>query len=71
MGDFTLPTELLASIETPTLVIEGALSPPFFRNAARAVADALPHGRLCTLDDQTHDIDPEPTAHAVADFLSS
>jgi len=71
IGDLTLPTELIASITTPTLVIDGEMSPPVMRNAARAVADALPNSRPRTLPDQTHDISPEPTAAVLEDFLVS
>lgn len=69
IGDLTLPTKLIASINTPTLVIDGENSPPMLRNAARSVADTLPNGRHCTLAGQTHDISPEPTAAALAQFL--
>jgi hypothetical protein len=41
------------------------------REAARAVADALPNGRRCTLADGTQDISPAATAAALEDFLSS
>jgi pimeloyl-ACP methyl ester carboxylesterase len=71
IGDLSLPTELLGSITTPTLVIDGEKSPSSMCNAAQAVADALPNGRRCTLADQTHDISPEATAAALDDFLSS
>jgi pimeloyl-ACP methyl ester carboxylesterase len=70
MGDFTLPTDLLASVPTPTLVIDGEKSPPFLRNAAQAVADVLPNGERRTLAGQTHQISPEVTAPIVSAFLS-
>jgi len=41
------------------------------RAAARAVADALPNGRLASLPGQSHDINPEATAPVIADFLTS
>ena len=70
MGDFRLKAERIASIETPTLVIAGGDSPPFLRNAARAVADALPSGEHRTLPGQTHQIDPDVTAPLVTEFLT-
>jgi len=69
--DLTLPTELIASIPTPTLVIDGEQSPPVMREAARAVADTLPNGRHHTLAGQDHTIDPDATAPIVADFLAA
>jgi pimeloyl-ACP methyl ester carboxylesterase len=70
IGYLTLPTELIASIETPTLVIDGEKSPPLMRDAAGAVADALPNGRSGTLPDQTHDIAPDATAAELEGFLA-
>jgi pimeloyl-ACP methyl ester carboxylesterase len=70
VGDLSLPTELLASVVTPTLVISGAESSPFLRAAARAVVEALPNGRLITLPGQGHDIRPEATAPVLAEFLA-
>jgi pimeloyl-ACP methyl ester carboxylesterase len=69
IGDLTLPTELIASIETPTLVIDGEKSMPLLRNAARELANELPSGEPRTLAGQSHDIAPEPTAAALAEFL--
>lgn len=70
LGDLSLPTGLLSSIRTPTLVIEGEQSPPVIRAAARAVAEVLPHGRLCTLAGEAHDLSPGPTAAVLEEFLS-
>lgn len=70
VGDISLPVEMLAAIKTPALVITGEESPPFLRNAARAVADALPGGRLCTLAGQTHDLAPDAIAPPLAEFLA-
>jgi pimeloyl-ACP methyl ester carboxylesterase len=70
VGDMTLPARLVAGIETPTLVIDGDQSPELLRNAARALADALPSGEGCTLAGQGHDIDPDATATALEEFLS-
>jgi transposase InsO family protein len=49
IGDRSLPTELIASVTAPALVISGEQSPPFLRAAAQAVAQALPNGRLSSL----------------------
>jgi pimeloyl-ACP methyl ester carboxylesterase len=70
-GDMSLPAGLLASVAAPALVICGEQSPPMLRAAARAVAGTLPHGRLCELAGQTHDISPDATAPVMADFLTS
>jgi hypothetical protein len=71
MGDRSLPTGLIASVTAPALVISGEQSPPFLRAAARAVAQALPNGRLASLPGQGHDISPEATAPVMAELLAS
>jgi pimeloyl-ACP methyl ester carboxylesterase len=71
VGDLTLPTELIASITTPTLVIDGDQSPPVMREAARAVADTLPNGRRHSLAGEGHTINPETTAPIVAEFVAA
>jgi pimeloyl-ACP methyl ester carboxylesterase len=71
VGDLTLPTELIASVTAPTLVIAGNESPPTIRDAAWAVADTLPDGRLRSLAGQDHTIDAEVTGPVVADFLAT
>lgn len=71
VGDLTLPTDLIASITTPTLVIDGEQSPPVIRNAAAAVAGTLPNGHRRSLAGQNHTIDPQATAPILADFLAA
>lgn len=71
VGDRSLPAELIASVTIPALVISGEQSPPFLRAGARAVAEALPNGRLSSLAGQGHDISPEATAPIMAEFLGS
>ncbi|MGH3115988.1 MAG: alpha/beta fold hydrolase [Gaiellales bacterium] len=71
IGDLTLPTELIASIAPPTLVIDGENSVPLMRSAARAVADTLPNGQRRALAGQSHEISPDATAAVLEEFLSS
>ena len=71
IGDLSLPTEMLASVTIPALLISGEQSPPFLRAAARAVAETLPNGRLHSLPGQTHDISPDATAPVMTEFLTA
>jgi pimeloyl-ACP methyl ester carboxylesterase len=71
IGDLGFPTELIASITAPTLVIDGENSPPIMHGAAEALARTLPNGRRSTLHGQTHDIAPDATAAVMTEFLSS
>lgn len=56
------PPDLVGSVGTPTLVIDGEASPDLIREAASAVADGLPNARRHTLPGQTHDLVPEVLA---------
>jgi len=69
-GDASLPTDLPASIDAPTLVIAGGESRGFLQRGAAALVAALPSGELRTLPGESHDISPEPTAAALASFLA-
>jgi pimeloyl-ACP methyl ester carboxylesterase len=70
IGDLTLPTQMLESIDTSTLLLDGADSPEILRCGARAAAAALPNGRHCSLVGQTHDINPAATAPVLERFLA-
>jgi pimeloyl-ACP methyl ester carboxylesterase len=69
VGNRSLPSDLDA-VRVPTLVVRGEESPPFLRDSAEAVADALPDAELVTLAGQGHDIDPDATAAAIREFLA-
>jgi pimeloyl-ACP methyl ester carboxylesterase len=70
IGDLALPTELLPAVSAPALVIAGGESWPFMRAAAAALADALPDGRSCTLEGETHQINPVATAAVLEPFFA-
>ena len=69
MGDYSLPTELLASVTTPTLVIDGGASFPWMSETARAIAGVLSDARRRTLEGQTHDVAPEAIAPVLVEFF--
>ncbi len=71
MGDCTLPTDLLASVTVPALVLDGGASPAWMRDAARALAGALPDARRRTLERQTHAVAPEVLAPVLAEFFAA
>ncbi|CAL9590171.1 alpha/beta fold hydrolase [Streptomyces griseomycini] len=70
MGDGSVPRELLSSIRVPVLAIAGDGSPAWMREAARAVADAVPRGAYRVLEGQTHMADPEVLAPVLAEFFA-
>jgi pimeloyl-ACP methyl ester carboxylesterase len=70
MGDYSLPTERLASVTTPTLVIDGGASFPWVSETAQALADALPDAGRRTLEDQAHNVTPEALAPVLEGFFA-
>jgi pimeloyl-ACP methyl ester carboxylesterase len=73
MGDHMwgapLPREW-ASVTVPALVMDGGASPPWQRNAARALAAVLPNAEYRSFEGQTHAAAPEVLAPALAGFFS-
>ncbi|MEU6070854.1 MULTISPECIES: alpha/beta fold hydrolase [Streptomyces] len=70
MGDGLVPRERLAAITVPVLALAGGASPSWLREAARAVAAAVPEGTYRTLEGQTHMVDPDVLAPVLAEFLA-
>jgi pimeloyl-ACP methyl ester carboxylesterase len=63
--------ERLRTLRTPTLLLLGGESPPFFREATRRIAEGVPDARIHELPGQQHvamDIIPDDFARIVADF---
>ncbi|HEX7005468.1 MAG TPA: alpha/beta hydrolase [Trueperaceae bacterium] len=56
-------------ITVPTLVIDGEKSPPTLREPAKALAGALPDGRLLSIPEQTHDVDIEALAPVLKEWF--
>ncbi|MGH3372442.1 MAG: alpha/beta fold hydrolase, partial [Nocardioidaceae bacterium] len=70
MGDYTIPTEQVRSVETPTVVLDGGASPDWMRETARTIAETLPAGRHHTLGGQQHNVDPTALAPVLKEFFS-
>ena len=66
LGDGGVPRDRAARVAAPALVAHGELSPPFFGDAARAVAAAIPGARHETLAGQMWG---RPAAAALAPLL--
>ncbi len=67
-GDFSLPTERVAGVPVPTLVIDGGET-PWLSHAAQAVADTLPHAQRRTLSGQPHNVAAEAIAPVLTEFF--
>jgi pimeloyl-ACP methyl ester carboxylesterase len=68
MGDFSIPTERIATVKIPTLVMDGGET-AWLTHAAQAVADILPHAERRTLKGQPHNIAPEAMAPVLIEFF--
>ena len=71
MTEFRIPRARFASIATPTLVLNGTKTDSRLKEAARAIADAIPGAQHHELIGQTHNVKPEVLAPAVVEFAIS
>jgi len=60
--DGSIPTERVARVRVPTLVMNGGNGAPFMLETAKTLSKAIPLAKLSTLDGQTHDVHPEALA---------
>jgi pimeloyl-ACP methyl ester carboxylesterase len=70
MGDYRIPTDRVAQVRVPTLVVAGGADMPFMRDTAQALADALPQGEVRFLDGQGHDVDMQVLAPVLKGFFA-
>jgi pimeloyl-ACP methyl ester carboxylesterase len=69
MGDSTLPTDVVSSVEAPTLVLDGSDTGTWSASAAQALAAALPRAQRRTLEGQTHNVAWKVLAPEVREFF--
>jgi pimeloyl-ACP methyl ester carboxylesterase len=67
--DAAVPAHRAARATVPALVINGGASFPFMYDTAQALARAMPHARLRTLEGQTHEVTPAALAPALIEFF--
>ncbi len=67
----SVPTDMAAHVQVPTLVMSGSASFPFMHDTARALSRAMPQGELRTLEGQTHDVNPGVLAPVLTEFFAS
>ena len=70
MSAFRVPRERFATIRVPVLVMNGTKTDARLKDAARAIAQAIPHARHQELAGQTHNVKPEVLTPATAAFLA-
>jgi pimeloyl-ACP methyl ester carboxylesterase len=70
MGDSMVPTDLVASVEAPTLVLDGSETGAWAVNSAQALTSALPNTQRRTLHGQDHNVAWEVLAPVVSEFFA-
>ncbi len=70
MGDGSVPADVAKAVKVPALVLDGGNSPAFMKQAADALAQALPNAERRTLKEQTHDVAPEILAPVLIEFFA-
>jgi pimeloyl-ACP methyl ester carboxylesterase len=71
MGDSTVPTDLIGSIKTPTLVLDGSDTGAWAASSARALTAALPNPQRHTLKGQDHAVAWDVIAPILKEFFMS
>jgi pimeloyl-ACP methyl ester carboxylesterase len=71
MGDARVPRSRLASVPVPVLSLAGDASPAWLREAAQAVAQAVPEGAYRSLPGQSHLVEPEVLAPVLTEFFAT
>jgi pimeloyl-ACP methyl ester carboxylesterase len=65
----SLPSELIAAVQAPTLAIAGENTHAVMRQAAQSLSEALPNSRYHALPGQGHDIVPAVVAPVLETFF--
>lgn len=67
----TVPVDLLAHVDVPTLVLVGGNDHGFMIDVAKQLVDALPDGRLEHMVGAAHDAGPDVVVPRLAPFLNA
>jgi pimeloyl-ACP methyl ester carboxylesterase len=71
IGSGLIPRARLGGIRVRAMVVDGGASPAPMREAAEALATALPRGRHRTLTGQTHNVAPHVLAPVLTEFFAA
>jgi pimeloyl-ACP methyl ester carboxylesterase len=70
--DASIPTTRAASLNVPTLVMDGGASEwSFMHTTAIALAKAIPKAQHCSLEGQSHEVSPEALAPVLIEFFKA
>jgi pimeloyl-ACP methyl ester carboxylesterase len=71
LGDYSLPEERAAQVNTPTLVMAGGTDFPWIPESAKSLAKLIPGAKTHFLDGQSHSVDPAVLAPVLIEFFTS
>lgn len=71
LGDGAVPTELLANVTVPTLLMFGGDSPPWAGSVVDTAVAALPAATSLSFAGQDHNVDPAVIAPQLIDFFTA
>ena len=71
MADQIIPTERVARVHVPTLVMSGSNGAPFMLETAKTLSKVIPKASLSILDGQAHDVHAEALAPVLVEFFGS
>jgi pimeloyl-ACP methyl ester carboxylesterase len=69
--DAGVPTETVAKVTAPTLLITGSASFPFMHETARKLARDIPHAQQQVLEGQTHEVAADALAPVLIEFFKA
>lgn len=69
--DAAVPTERVARVSVPTLVMNGEYGPPFMLDTAKTLSKVIPAATLKSLKGQTHEVQPEALAPVLVEFFAA
>jgi pimeloyl-ACP methyl ester carboxylesterase len=71
MGNYSVPKEIAASINVPTLIIGGEKSPGNLKEAIEEVGRSIPLSQIRLLKGQSHNVSMKVLAPCLVDFFLS
>ena len=69
--DASVPSEKVAQVTVPTLVMDGSASFPFMHVTAKALANAIPDARHRTLEGQSHEVEAAVLVPVLVEFFTA
>ncbi|HEY2644413.1 MAG TPA: alpha/beta hydrolase [Galbitalea sp.] len=70
VGDGVVPSDRLAAIDVPLIVMDGGDSPKWAADASIAIETAVEDGTRVTLEGQTHNVAPDALAPILLEFFA-